>query len=253
MKKAFIVTSIINPDNQYPLTYSPVRSYFSSETREIQTVASINCLDHLSDDKTVIYLLELSDNAEKYRSRFSFQHNLKFINLKNIAPEIQLKAKTDPNKSRGELLAIWEFLKVYSEEMKQYDYFFKLSGRYLLDRSFDTTLFNKYNTDKIFFKKPNIFEWQYGWPYTFIDNRLDQQDNTLRFYQTVIFGWGRERHAQMMDMFIAMATILGIKEFNMLDVECLSYYFTRQYKDKVIETDWVQTGWQGNNGTWVRY
>lgn len=253
MKKAFLVGSIIAPDNAHPLTFTDTRSWFTPEIREMQTVATINMLDLLSDRDTTIYLLELSDTADRYKDRFAYQPNLKFINITHLLPEVQQRAKTDPNKSRGELLMLFEFLKLFKDEMKQYDYFIKLSGRYLLDSSFDMSLFNRYNTDKIFFKKANKWHWGSDWPYSFVDNRAAQQDNTLRFYNTVVFGWGRERHQQMMDMFIAMATILGLHGYNMLDIECLSYFFTRKYEDKMIETDWVQTGWQGSSGLWVRY
>jgi uncharacterized radical SAM superfamily protein len=77
MKKAFIVTSSIEVNNNHPLSYSPVRSYFSNEERFRQTIMTVASLDLISDSETVIYILDTSENWSTYKAQLSYQKNLK--------------------------------------------------------------------------------------------------------------------------------------------------------------------------------
>ena len=253
MKKAFIVTSAIDVDNSYPLTYNPVRSYFSNEERLRQTISTVAALDLRSDPDTTIYILDISENWITYKVFFLYQKNLKFISIRDQFPEIVETVTTHPNKSHCECLIMSNFLRKYKEELDQFDYTIKLSGRYFIDGSFDVDIFNKYNTDKIFYKEPHVWEWNDSWNYGLVDYREQQGDNTLRQYCSVLYGWGRKHNTTFLDILTASSTMLGQASMSHMDIETLSYYFTRPYEKDIIETDWIVYGWDGASGQFKRY
>jgi hypothetical protein len=248
MKKAFIVTSAIEVDVNYP-----VQSYFSNEERFRHTMTTIATLDLRSDSDTVIYLLDISENWNIYQEFLFYQKNLKFISIKEQFPDLYNKVITHPHKGHCECLIMSSFLREYKDELKQFDFIIKLSGRYFIDSSFDVSIFNKYNTDKIFYKEPQCFEWNDLWQYDLVDNRQEQGDNSLRQYSPIIYGWGRKHTDTFLDIFTASATMLDQPSMSHMDIETLSYYFTRPYKNDIIETDWIVYGWDGTFGHFKRY
>ena len=257
MKKAFIVTSCIDVKNDAPLSYMESRSCFSSNERYLQTVHTLSSIDFVSDDETTVYLLDASDNWQEYASKLHyFNKNFKFVSVKEEFPEIWETVRTHPNKSHGECLMLTRFMKKYRQELKEYDYMFKMSGRYFLNKSFDMSLFNKYNTNKIFYKEPSKFEWvDYwnDWGFGLIDRRKEQGDNTLRQYCSVLFGWGRGHFDTFYDMFTGIAALTSQPDKKLLDIELFGYFFTRPYEKDIIETDWMITGWLGPDGVFRRY
>jgi hypothetical protein len=252
MKKAFIVTSAIEVKSN-PLTYSPVRSYFSSEERFRQTVATIATLDLVSDAETTIYLLDTSENWQQYKNQLLYQQNLKFISIKEEFPEIYEIVTTHPQKSYCECLFVSAFMGKYQTELFEYDYILKMSGRYLLDSSFDPVLLNKYNTDKIFFKQPIKWDWKDSWCYSLVDRRQEQGDNNLCQYSSVLFGWGKKHHKHFMDLWAGMAAMLVLPHMSHFDIETLVHYLTRSFERDIIETDWIVYGWLGPSGQFIRY
>lgn len=252
MKKAFLVTSSIDVDNNYPLTYTKTRTFFSPEERLRQTVMTMTCLDLVSDQDTEIYVLDNSENSE-YRHQFAWGPNIKFISIKEEFPEIHQILRTHPHKSYCECKMLTTFLKERRQQLEHVDYFIKLSGRYFTDSRFNISIFNENNLDKMFYKKPLKFEWHDSWGYGLIDLRKEQGDNKLRQYCTVLYGWGRERHGNMMDMLTALQTMCLRQEMYHMDVESLSYFFTRPFEKQVIETDWLVYGWEGASGRFMRY
>lgn len=253
MKKAFIVTSVIEVNNDYPLTYNSVRSYFSNEERFRHTVMTIAALDQVSDADTTIYVLDTSDHWQFYKDQLSYQKNLKFISIKEEFPEILETVKTHRQKSYCECLMISSFMQKYQAELFENDYIFKMSGRYFIDGSFEPELFNKYHTDRIFFKKHIQWEWKDNWFYSLVDRRKEQGDNYLRQYSSVLFGWGKEHHKHFMDIWLGMTSILSLPNMAHYDVETLLHYLTRPFEKDIIETDWTVYGWLGPNGQFTRY
>lgn len=252
MKKAFIITSAIEVDNKFPLTYSDKRSFFSNEERLRQTIMSIAFVDSLRDDIT-IYLLDTSDEWTKFRDLFVYQRNLKFISVKEQFTDIHNKVTTHPNKSYCECLMMSHFLRRYKNELTQYDFVFKLSGRYFLDSSFDISICNELNSNKIFYKRPLEFEWKDQWNYGLVDRRKEQRTNTLRQYVSILFGWSKPHYNHFLDMFTGMACLLDQPNFTHLDIETLGYYFTRPFENDIIEYPWIVYGWDGASGRFWRY
>lgn len=245
MKKAYIVTSAIETSTS-PLTYSPVRSVFSTEERLRHTVMTVASLDKVCDTDSVIYFLELSDNYSKYAEFFKYQSNLKFISVKEEFPEIYNEVTTHANKSRCETLLTYKFLETYKEELKSYDLFVKLCGRYFLDRTFEPSAL----TDtKIYFKKPRYFAWQDWWGY---DAVKINDGKTLGQYCSVIFGWGNIHFNKMVSLYKKMSDVLADPKMQHYDIETLLYFYTRQFKEDIIETDWQVYGWLAPTGEFVK-
>lgn len=253
MKTAFIITSTINCDNQFPLTYSPVRTFFDAEERFRQTLYTINSIDQATDAKdTVIYLLDSSPNWGEYLHRVLFQKNLRFISVAFDFPQEYEVIKSHPNKTRCESLMMSCFLNKHAKELEEFDYVFKISGRYFINSSFDINIINN-NENKIFYKKHLEHDWQEHWGYNMVDRRALQGDNKLRQYCSVVFGWGKKYQKNFADLYTAMASITERKEMYHYDIETLGYYLTRPWAEDIIETDWIVHGWHGPDGKFVRY
>lgn len=252
MKKAFIITSAIEVDNNFPLTYSDKRSHFGNEERLRQTIMSIAFVDRLRDDIT-IYLLDTSKDWTKFRDLFRYQRNLKFISVAEEFPDIHEKVTTHPNKSYCECLMMSHFLRKYKMEFMQYDFVFKLSGRYFLDGSFDIGICSDATSNKIFYKRPLEFEWRDEWNYNLVDRRKEQGTNTLRQYVSILFGWTKPHYDHFLDMFTGMACLLNQPSYSHLDIETLGYYFTRPFEQDIIENEWIVYGWDGASGKFWRY
>ena len=249
MKKAVILTSIVNPRANFPLTYSPQRSAFSAEDRLYHTMITLESLNQLLDSNTTIYILELSANCLDYKDKLN-KSNVKFINVKERFPEIYEEITTHANKSRCETLLLSNFLKDYQEELEEYHVIIKTSGRYFSDRSFDTSIFT---SDKLFFKTPIVWEWNDIWGYQYVDIRAQHGDNKLRQYSSVFFAWGKKYYQEYLDMFTEMSDILKQSNMQHYDIETLLYFLTRKFNNDIIETNWTVYGWDGAGGQFSRY
>ncbi len=252
MKKAIIITSAIEVDNNYPLTYSNVRSFFNSEERFRQTVSTIASWDILSDEDTTIYLLDVSDNFMIYGAQLFYQKNLRFIGIKESIPEIWHDVRTHKNKSYCEQTIINSFLKKYKEELSQYDYFIKFSGRYLTDRSFNMKFFDTAPSG-FYFKHPLKFDWNDSWGYQLVDRRHLQNDNKLYQYSSVIYGWSSEFTEAYENIGKVIIEFCSHPRGLIYDVETLLYFFTRQYEKNITHMPWIVYGWDGTNGRFLRY
>jgi hypothetical protein len=253
MKKAFIVTSIIDLDNTHPLTYSEVRTHFSSEERFRQTIFTVASLDKICGPDDTIFLLDASDNYESYRGALSYQQNLVFVSVKEEFPEIYETVRTHSNKSHCESLTLVKFVEKYRTKLEEYDYFFKMTGRYFTDSSFDVNIFNEDNLDKIFFKKPFAHEWNDNWNYQMVDRRNIQGDNLLKLYPSVLYSWGRMNLDRIIDIYRCISVFTEKSQGTVYSFETLLYFFTRVYESNIVEVDWRVYGWDGTNGTFMRY
>lgn len=249
MKTAFIITSAIDVNNAYPLTYSSTRSYFSAATRLKQTLVTIECINRIANEDTVIYLLDSSANND-YRLPLSLQPNLKFISVRDTFPHLHQEVTTHPHKSRCECLVLSEFFSVFSEELDQFDQIFKISGRYFFDSTF---ILPNTKHESIFFKNPQCFTWQDHWGLHYLDLRSEQGDNTLRQYPTTLMGWSTKYNQTFKNLFYQIANTVNEPGKSGSDMETLLYFFTRRYKEYIIETNWTIFGWNGVSGKFVTY
>lgn len=252
MKKAIIITSAIEVNNDYPLTYSSVRSHFSSEERFRQTVATIAAFDQAGDSDTVIYLIDVSENYALYSVLLGYQPNLRYIGVKEHMPEIWQDVTTHKNKSFCEQTIIYNFLKKFEHELNEFDIFVKFSGRYLIDGSFDIQIFNQ-QPSAFYFKHPMKFEWNDNWGYDLVDRRSIQGDNHLYQYCSVIYAWSKEYMEQYKNISRVIIEFCSHPAGMIYDVETLLYFYTREYQDQIIEVPWTIYGWDGTSGRFLRY
>jgi hypothetical protein len=109
------------------------------------------------------------------------------------------------------------------------------------------------NKDKMFFKHPLAFDWNDSWGYQMLDRRLIQQDNKLRQYCSVLYGWSKSNHERMMDIYKVIAEFTNNSSGMKYDLETLLYFFTREFEKDIVEYDWKIYGWTGVDGTFLRY
>jgi len=250
MNKLVVVGSSIQPrDGKF--TYSKTRSIFDKEERFRQTFFTINSIKNTLPDAT-IKIVDSSDDYREYMGFFSFFKNVEFIPLKEISYTVFEKVNTHLNKSYCESLLLNTFYKHFKKEIQSHDFVIKATGRYFYD-NFNDALFIEENKDKIFFKKPLQFKWNDAWNYWMIDERTIQEDDMLRQYCTVLYGFGSSQLDKMIDINEASMSFIDSEEMYQYDIETLSYYLTRPFKDQLIETDWLVSGWDGASGKFMYY
>ena len=250
MNNLFIVGSSIQTRNA-PLTYSPVRTIFSSEERFRQTIFTVNSIQAAFPEAKIV-VVDSSDIYKEYQDTFRFFKNTEFIPLKELDQEAFEIVNTHPNKSLCESLLLNTFYKKFRKEIKQYDYVIKTCGRYFYFHLNDA-LFNVENLNKLFFKRPLNFNWDDSWNYSFIDRRAEQHNNRIHQYCTVLYAFGGTQLDKMIDINEATIHLLNQAPMKHYDIETLSYYFTRPYEKDVIETDWIVCGWDGTSGRFMYY
>jgi len=244
MKKAVIITSIIEVDKSHDLTYSTFRSFFSDDQRFNQTIETCVSLQSCFDNQTVFYIVDASDNYEQYQDSFDFVSNLKFISVKKHLPHVLHLVRTHPNKSTCECTLMYAFFEKFKEELSQYDYFFKISGRYqVIPEHFDIKYFDTKNQFNFFFKHPHRWDWEPHWGYQMVDLRTQQGDNSLYQYSTIFYAWSFSVHDLVIGLLKEIAYLCSI--YTHYDVETLLYFLTRPYSDNITHMPWLITGRSG--------
>ncbi len=136
-----------------PFTYTNVRSIYSPETRYEQTIKTIDSVRKFIPNCYIV----LFDNSEFTPDKLNILRVLTdlFINETND-PIINYYTNECENKAYGEICQTYYTLKQLTTiEFKN---FFKISGRYLINESFDYSL---YNNDFNIFKKNPIITQEY--------------------------------------------------------------------------------------------
>ena len=248
--KIIVVGSSIQP-RPGRFTYSPTRSIFPADERFRQTIFTVNSLRNSFPDAKIV-VVDSSDDYKEYLDNFRYFKNTEFVPLKELNYEAFEIVNTHPNKSLCESILLNTFYTNYRKEILSYDYHIHACGRYFY-WDLNNDLFTEENKDKIFFKRPMKFPWDSSWRYHFVDIREEQGEDALRQYCTVLYAFGTKHLDKFID--INEAAIHLIKQPHMMhyDIETLSYYLTRQYKDNIIETDWRVCGWDGTSGRFMFY
>lgn len=149
MRVCFIITSVINFTNRFVADHGVVKynngtnvSVFDSETRLNQTLETIESIKEKMPNAR-IFLHEKSDLENNYISilkskvdRLYCHHSSIDKNLFKSIPEAMLLHKIFSNK-----------------KLKEYDFIFKISGRYKLNDNFHPYYLLKSNRDKIIAKR----------------------------------------------------------------------------------------------------
>jgi hypothetical protein len=250
MRKLFVVSSSIAPQKGV-FTYSKTRSIFDANERFRQTIFTINSIrTAFPDDKIVL----IDSSAEYLDYLLTIRHfkDVEYLPLKEYDFETYNIVNTHTNKSLCECAMLNSYFTKFKKEIKEYEYVLKATGRYFYFNVNDN-LFIKDNVDKIFFKKPLNFEWNDNWNYQFVDNRVEQNNNRLHQYCTVLYAFGSSQLEKFIDINDAVVNLLNNHKMAHYDIETLSYYFTRPFKSDIIETDWIVSGWDGTSGRFMYY
>ncbi len=159
MKPLFIITSVIHFTNK-PLSYSNVRSVFTSEQRIEQTLKTIHSIKKYVPNAQII-LIEAGDVDvplfEKHVDIYKFLGS-KFL----VRSAVKSKFK-----GLGEAVILLSLNKLLQK--LDYDYLFKISGRYFLNENFSLNYYH----EKFYFlrslDKKSVSTRLYWFPKTFLN------------------------------------------------------------------------------------
>jgi hypothetical protein len=153
MKNITLITSIIDTPN-LPLSYTNVRSVFNKQQRFEQTKRTISTIrEKIPDNK--IFLIECSPLTDQEREYFMNTCDY-FFNVYDTSKTQLIKRMHTQSKSMGEGTMTILSLKYLFEHNVEFDYLFKISGRYWLNEGFDYCLYdNEYSMARTIFDDPN--------------------------------------------------------------------------------------------------
>jgi thymidylate synthase len=147
-KNLVLITSVINTPNK-PLSYSSIRSVFTRKERFEQTKKTIKSIkDKIPNNKIIIVECTDFTKEEKDYLEKECEYILNLWDKKELHDNIFGRSK-----SLGEGTMTIEALK-YIEELKvDFDYLYKISGRYWLNDNFkinkdDNNVFKKINNEE---------------------------------------------------------------------------------------------------------
>ena len=179
MKVAFLVTSAIDidPNHKLGVQKNIPRAVHSPKERERQTLLTIATLT-AEFPNADIFLLEGSNTTLPQLDTWGNFHP---YYLKDHNPSLQQTILTHSHKSFCEASLLLDFISNNREKLQQYDIIFKVSGRYIPHFKDQ----KEFDRNKIYVKKPLVYEWSDSWGYDMVDLRKETNDNKLRQYSTV--------------------------------------------------------------------
>ena len=250
MKIAFFISSAINLDltTDVNFNYAPRRSAFSSEERFRQTQQTINSINLVMPD-CHIYLLDISENYIEYKDRLSYVPNLTFVGLEGIDPDSAQLCRTHKSKGLCEATSTVKFLDHYIEELKEYDYVVKFSGRYFLTQ-FDKSIFTEENKDNFLIHTLYNWPWKDHWGYP----ESMKRNNELFWMFTCIYGFGKNRLEEFYQgvQQIPKYYIENPELALILDFENAMYYNVLEDKP-FVKFPCRVAGWGGANGDFGQF
>lgn len=250
MKLAFFISSAINLDStvNQGFSYSNKRTQFNSDERLRQTQFTINSINLVCPDST-IYLFDSSTNAEEYSNKLSYVRNLKFIPLIKLDKDTATITRSHPTKGYCEALGTELFLKNYIEELSEYDFITKVSGRYYY-ASFDNKFFNQENKNSYLVKQIKNWDWNENWQYP---NFLNI-NGKLFWSATQTYAIGKNQIQNFYNNFSKITNYYRDNEQNSnhIDFECLMYYFVLRNQN-LVEIPWSVGGWTSAKGDFIQW
>ncbi len=136
----FLITSVINTGN-HPWSYTNTRSVFSMEDRFRQSLHTIQTIREKMPEGTRIYFVECSDIPESMEEALKKATD-QFFQCKEV-PSIRAACIQSTLKGYGELLKTLLVAEYLLRENIQFRRLFKISGRYFLNDSFNSSKFSE--------------------------------------------------------------------------------------------------------------
>jgi hypothetical protein len=250
MKKCFVVASSIEISSDTPFTYSERRTALTTRERYIQTVYTIASIKNNFPDAK-IYIVDSSTNYELYRDVFNSKYpvvqfgDVEYVSLREQFPAAYEIANTHAQKTYCECTTLKAFMEGYRNELLNYDFIFKASGRYVFE-------FHRkdFAPNKMYFKKV-LFPWD-----PFLDTwhaEVNYNNGVLTHYNACVYGFGRNFLDNMIDVYGKCLEL--IERHDQYEIEPLLHHFTRPYHNAVVEANdwWTVTGFEGISANLVRF
>lgn len=236
-KICFIITSSIEVDNNYPIDiWDPNegrRSDFDSEERYRQLIYTL-CNLRLIDKTATYYIAETSIDYEKYYNIEELfmhvgQENTKIVfwPLGKYNQEALRIANTNNNKSYCEGVLLYNFIKENREELLQYDFIIKVSGRYVYEFNI-----NDLKKDKLMFRYARSFV---------------SSGNTRYLYPCTIYAFDTKFTDRVINILEKINNNLGENDETYLhnSMETLLYEYTREYEEDLENMEAITRGFAG--------
>lgn len=250
MKLAFFITSAINVDDHIDTNfpYAKKRSAFNAAERFRQTRFTINSI-RLAVPDARIFVVDVSKNGAEYQKELSTTPNLTFLSLEELNPNVAAICRTSLSKGYCESLITQTFMEMCYNEVKNYDYLNKISGRYFYYH-FNKEMFNEENKNHYLFQPIKKWDWQNHWGYP--DDL--KRNNQICWAFTGAYGIGKYC---IEDFYNSVSRLTGYytenpQYANIMDYECVMYYRILENKS-LFETPWRVGGWIGVNGEYFEY
>ena len=255
MKDCFVITSCIGTKKNSPFKGTETRSYFSDQERLDQTIFQLRIVSQRNPNSK-IFLVDASE--QEFADIYSWNiPNLSYIRLQTLNPSVCETIRSYRSKSHCECLILLEFIRHFKEELKDYDFVTKLSGRYLYRHGEHDKFFIPENKNKLFFKEELVFGG--------IDLETFKEpthptemliDGKLYAFTTILFGFGIEK-LDVLEILInacTSASLEGSKFFN-VDIEYVLNHFIKKLglMNDVVTTHWMIDGLCGVTGTHYVY
>jgi hypothetical protein len=181
-----LITSVINTPNT-PLSYTNTRSVFNRKERFEDTKKTLDSLKKINNNK--IFIIECSELNNEEKEYFK-ENSHYFINIYDTNNKNLINRMFTISKSLGEGTMTIYALEYLFKNHIEFDFIFKISGRYWLNNNFDYNLNNnnvnciyKINNDTnniftCFYKltKENAYKW-----YIFLINSEKELMNCIGF------------------------------------------------------------------------
>lgn len=248
MKQVFYITSSICIDNTiaFDYGYKTPRSAFSDLERFRQTIYTITSINLVAPN-SVIYLVDNSENIEQFYNILQQFHNLHIVEVNTLDPVLAAKSRTTNSKGYGEALLTNFFLKNYLSTLNNFDFIFKVSGRYFFTR-FDNYILNDAFKDNFIIDTIN-WNWQPSWGYPDWFNK----NNNLFWANTTGYGLGNLRLKEFMERSTSLVEFYEKhNEFNYVDYESVFYYYILD-GGNIVNKNFNLSGWNGSKGNFVSF
>lgn len=237
-KNCFIITSSIEVDNNYPLDLwndRRVRSDFCNEERYRQLCYTLFNLRNIDRDAK-IYVIDTSFDYEKYYSLESLYSNITYYPLAKHNQGAALITNINNNKSYCEALLLHSFVSANLEELSQYDFIIKMSGRY----SFEMNV-NDLQKDKIMFVR-----------------KYERQNNPENIYYIIpstIYALDTKFLNLYVDILHKICGVLGENDetYAIYSMETMLYDYTKEYEEDIVYTGWITRGFSGISKGYIWY
>lgn len=247
MKICWLVTSAIDIENRVFFNDKIPRTAFGTDERFRQTQFTINNIN-LVCPNSKIFIVDISKNFEHYRKLFAYKSNVEYVSIEELDSESAELCRTHKSRGLTESTLIDIFMQRYADQIKQYDYMIKMSGRYF-HMGFDTSVLNEQNRDKFFFRYIKAWPWEDEWNYS----KEFAIDDKLHWAETINFGVGRDLIDYFAEGMSKMRQFyIDFPNYGNMDFEVIMFFVVR-HRPIIQPVEWPVGGWRGGNGEFVEW